>query len=98
MHWLAKAPANIALIKYMGKKDALSNVPDNASLSYTLNNLISTVRLEPISHTHDLWRPLITPECDKEFSLKKLGQERFIAHLQRLKKILQLLRQFFNTI
>ena len=39
MRWLVQAPANIALIKYMGKKDENSNLPDNASLSFTLNNL-----------------------------------------------------------
>lgn len=48
MYWLAHAPANIALIKYMGKKDN-ANTPDNPSLSYTLNELKSTVRLEKIS-------------------------------------------------
>lgn len=49
MYWLAHAPANIALIKYMGKKDDNSNSPDNPSLSYTLNELKSTVRLEKMS-------------------------------------------------
>ena len=49
MHWLAQAPSNIALIKYMGKKDENSNLPDNSSLSYTLNNLLSTVKLEVIT-------------------------------------------------
>lgn len=86
MHWLAQAPANIALIKYMGKKDRSSNLPDNASLSYTLNNLLSTVRLEPIVQSSDLWQPLIDSELDSSFSIAKAGQERFIAHLQRLKE------------
>lgn len=86
MHWLAQAPANIALIKYMGKKSGASNLPDNASLSYTLNNLVSTVRLEPIVQSSDLWEPLIDSDCDNHFSIAKKGQERFIAHLQRLKE------------
>ena len=30
---------NIALIKYMGKKDEFKNMPDNSSLSYTLDDL-----------------------------------------------------------
>ncbi len=85
MHWLAQAPANIALIKYMGKKDAHSNLPDNSSLSYTLNNLLSTVRLELISQEHDLWQPLLMPGIENDFPLAKAGQDRFIAHLQRLK-------------
>ena len=61
MHWLAHAPANIALIKYMGKKDESSNNPDNSSLSYTLNNLLSTVKLEKIDSAHDVWEPLVVP-------------------------------------
>lgn len=84
MYWFAQAPANIALIKYMGKKDSHSNLPDNASLSYTLNNLLSTVRLELIDQEHDQWQPLLENSTNN-FPLAKLGQERFIAHLQRLK-------------
>ena len=38
MEWFAKAPSNIALIKYMGKKDAELNLPMNSSLSYTLSS------------------------------------------------------------
>lgn len=36
--FIARAPSNIALIKYMGKK-AIGNLPENASLSMTLKNL-----------------------------------------------------------
>ena len=86
MHWLAQAPANIALIKYMGKKDAASNLPDNSSLSYTLNNLLSTVRLELISVSQDQWQPLAMPGVETNFSIAIKGQERYIAHLQRMKK------------
>lgn len=80
MHWQASAPANIALIKYMGKKDSSSNLPDNSSLSYTLNNLLTTVRLELIQGTQDVWQPL-----DKGFNLSSAGQQRYLAHLQRMK-------------
>jgi len=31
--WLAQAPANIALIKYMGKDNPETNLPANPSLS-----------------------------------------------------------------
>lgn len=85
MHWLAQAPANIALIKYMGKKSTHSNLPDNSSLSYTLNNLLSTVRLERISAETDCWQPLRLSAQDNDFPLARAGQDRFIAHLQRLK-------------
>lgn len=85
MHWVAHAPANIALIKYMGKKDASSNNPDNSSLSYTLNNLLSTVKLEAIDASEDAWEPLLTPGAP-EFTLSTAGQKKFLNHLARLKK------------
>ncbi len=34
-----RAPSNIALIKYMGKKDSALNIPENPSISMTLNAL-----------------------------------------------------------
>lgn len=83
MHWQAHAPANIALIKYMGKKDEQGNVPDNASLSYTLNQLITTVRLEVINEP-TCWQPLDLPDAIP-FTLSSHGQKRFIAHLERIK-------------
>lgn len=86
MHWLAHAPANIALIKYMGKKDESSNNPDNASLSYTLNNLLSTVKLEQINAAHDVWEPLVVPGQAK-FVLSELGEKKFLNHLSRIKKL-----------
>ncbi len=85
MHWVAHAPANIALIKYMGKKDENSNNPDNASLSYTLNNLLSTVKLEQISSKEDVWEPLNTPGAP-EFVLSDVGKIKFLNHLARIKK------------
>lgn len=85
MHWLAQAPANIALIKYMGKRDTNSNLPDNSSLSYTLNNLLSTVKLETLPGKKDIWEPLQIPGAG-EFSLSATGQKRFIEHLLRLKE------------
>lgn len=85
MHWLSQAPANIALIKYMGKKDDGSNLPDNSSLSYTLNHLLTTVKLEPLPGKKDLWEPLHTPGA-AEFNLSIAGQKRYIEHLARLKE------------
>ncbi len=53
--WEASAPSNIALIKYMGKREdskssdgATRNVALNPSLSWTLNHLRSFVQLELI--------------------------------------------------
>jgi diphosphomevalonate decarboxylase len=85
MYWLAQAPANIALIKYMGKKDVQLNLPDNASLSYTLSNLLSIVRLERLAKGPDRWEPLAN-SCMNEVKLTTKGQARFIDHLQRLKE------------
>ncbi len=47
--WQASMPTNIALIKYMGKKSGQKNVAENPSLSYTLNDLCSTVILTEVS-------------------------------------------------
>jgi diphosphomevalonate decarboxylase len=88
MRWLAHAPSNIALIKYMGKKDENSNLPDNSSLSYTLNNLLSTVSLELLPGKKDIWEPLTMPG-GTEFKLSAAGQKRFIEHLGRIKSLFQ---------
>ncbi len=84
MSWFAQAPANIALIKYMGKKDENNNIPDNPSLSYTLNNLLTSVTLEKHPGKKDFWEPLYTPGREP-FTLSTAAQERFLAHLQFLK-------------
>lgn len=86
MSWFAQAPSNIALIKYMGKKEGATNLPANPSLSYTLNNLQSSVMLESQSGKRDFWEPLQIPG-GAPFSLSKAGQERFLAHLNYLKTV-----------
>lgn len=80
MQWFAQAPANIALIKYMGKKNSLKNLPDNPSLSFTLNNLLSSVRLTTSSESTDRWEPLTSA-----FTLSITAQKRFLDHLANLK-------------
>lgn len=86
MRWFAQAPSNIALIKYMGKKDNENNIPINPSLSYTLHNLLSNVMLEQQPGKKDFWEPLETPG-GLAFDLPKSAQERFLAHLARIKTI-----------
>lgn len=83
MFWFAHAPSNIALIKYMGKKDH-TNLPDNASLSYTLDSLFTTVQLEKQAGHTDFWEPLNVPGMDT-FTLSILAQQRFLKHLSWLK-------------
>ncbi len=80
MHWFAKAPSNIALIKYMGKLDTEQNIPMNPSLSYTLNNLVTHVELEAHNGNEDLWKSL-----SSDFTLTPTAQHRFLKHLARLK-------------
>ena len=70
MTWVAKMPANIALIKYMGKKNGQQ--PTNASLSYTSDTYFTEVTLE-ISNTNQFDQPELNPS-------------RFLAHLERLQK------------
>jgi diphosphomevalonate decarboxylase len=78
----ASMPTNIALIKYMGKKEAQKNIPANASLSYTLNHLTSQVTLTPIEDTQDIWES-VEPK------------ERFIRHLDFLRETFQI-KQYFK--
>lgn len=75
----AVMPSNIALIKYMGKKNAQDNIPSNASLSYTLEHLTTTVELKPIDAHHDSFHSTIL-ESDAE------AKNKFIHHLDFLRK------------
>ena len=84
MSWFAEAPSNIALIKYMGKKDVLHNIPTNASLSYTLNSCVTEVTLELYSGATDLWEPLNAPGIIHHAFSEK-AQARFLRHLQLIK-------------
>jgi len=84
MQWFAQAPSNIALIKYMGKKDSSKNIPINASLSYTLDKLQSNVSMESIPGNQDKWEPLEIPGLPA-IELPMKAQQRFLAHVQALK-------------
>ncbi|NBX85120.1 MAG: diphosphomevalonate decarboxylase [Gammaproteobacteria bacterium] len=88
--WLAQAPSNIALIKYMGKKDGQLNIPTNASLSYTLSNLRTDVELELSSNKTDSWQAF----DNQLFELSEKAQQRFLRHLNMLKKILGVSQTF----
>ena len=66
-----KAPSNIALVKYMGKTDAKDNLACNHSLSLTLGNLYSEVRMAP---SRDWHARVINPERALNF-LKRLEVE-----------------------
>lgn len=74
----AKAPSNIALIKYMGKTDATKNAATNSSISLTLPHLLTTVVIEVSKEVQAVWKPL-TPN----FELSETGKKKFIAHWDR---------------
>ncbi len=81
---VVSAPSNIALIKYMGKHENSGNKPTNASLSYTLENLRTYVRLTPVESMTDQWRPFVREDL-MPLELSEKGQARFLAHFQNLK-------------
>lgn len=81
---LVSAPSNIALIKYMGKIEGSGNKPTNGSLSYTLENLRTFVRLTEIEGGKDQWKLLVREDLEK-MDLSEKGQQRFLKHLQNLK-------------
>lgn len=85
MKWFAKAPSNIALIKYMGKSDPEQNIPANSSISYTLPELVSYVEIESIHGDADIWEPLEIPG-GVIFDLSDLGRTRFLEHLTWIKQ------------
>lgn len=74
-----RAPSNIALIKYMGKKDATLNIPSNPSLSYTSPTWYTDVWLSP--HTTDCWAP---KDADG-LMLSEQQQQRYLKHWAFLK-------------
>lgn len=80
------APSNIALIKYMGKIEGSGNRPTNASLSYTLPNLLTCVRLEPLEGaTADEWAPLEKAGFAAP-ALSEKGRAKFLKHLAFLRE------------
>ena len=45
-----KSYANIAIVKYWGKKDAEKMIPSTSSISLTLENMYTET--QPVSYTH----------------------------------------------
>ncbi len=84
--WSKSAPSNIALIKYMGKKDTAQNLPDNPSISYTLPHLTSTVELKLNDLGQDMWEPLRDSKDEVPLTLGPKEVNRFLNHLGLLKQ------------
>lgn len=85
--WIeASAPSNIALIKYMGKTDEVSNKPTNVSISYTLDELKTFVRIQKAdSLTEDIWAPYVREDL-RPIKLSEKGLRKFLNFFQLLKK------------
>jgi diphosphomevalonate decarboxylase len=86
----AKAPSNIALVKYMGKVSVEGNLPANGSLSMTLDSLCTLARVRRgragLQWNADLFSghekvgsfPAIVP------ALSENGRQRILRHAQRV--------------
>ena len=85
------SPSNIALIKYMGKEKG--NIPINSSFSYTLDHLVSGVRLMPLSSGQDQWQKLKGAPW-LSLKMKDIEQERFLSFFQNLKNIFNLNKNY----
>ncbi len=80
---VAQGFANIALIKYMGKRDPDHNVPCNPSLSYTLPHLKTTVVVTDAPNGPDRWEYL-SAAGNVAISLSPEGERRFLGHVRKL--------------
>lgn len=69
----AKAPANIAFIKYWGKKDEKLRIPYNPSISMNLSACITMTTVE------------FSPEFIKDSVSEGFDNERIIAHVDKLR-------------
>lgn len=86
----ARAPSNIAWAKYMGKKPGAANIPENTSLSMTLDGLCTVVEARTSDAGGDRWEPG-RPEraADLAFvgdDLAPKGAERALAHVARVRE------------
>lgn len=86
---LVRAPSNIALVKYMGKQPGSENLPDNPSVSLTLDRLATWVELSfadsaALSDSY----VAVAPEGaeGRAPDLNEAGTKKFLAHLARFKQ------------
>jgi diphosphomevalonate decarboxylase len=91
----AKAPSNIALIKYMGKSDAGLNLPENSSLSMTLNHLCTIAEISATGSSGSVrWSSSGLRKASPEFAhasvpmLTDAGQARVVRHVERVRSAL----------
>lgn len=93
----ASAPSNIALIKYMGKSDASLNKATNSSLSYSLENLRTFVRIRRTGNGSGISSDISSPSTSDKWSayeradlrpiqLSEKGVAKFLGHFGFLKQ------------
>ncbi len=92
--WVAQAPTNIAWIKYMGKRNEATNLPINASLSYSLPYLHTRVEIEKISGTADIWERLVDDDL-RPTEFPKSAIDRYLKHFEFLKKTWGMEKHFY---
>lgn len=79
----AKAPANIAFIKYWGKKDGTLRLPENGSISMNLSNLLTTTTVEfSASYSEDS----VILDGKRRLNNSEIGK-RIIEHLNRIREM-----------
>jgi len=82
---LAQAPANLALVKYMGKKEVSLNLPANSSVSLTLGSLRTLAQVTSSGRGDSRWVPEL-PEGGKGFEIPQLvSLSRILDHVERVR-------------
>jgi diphosphomevalonate decarboxylase len=82
---LARAPSNIAIVKYMGKRDPGKNIPANPSLSMTLSALCTYVEIRSaISGGVRLVAEKPKDSKGEAPNLSSGGREKFLLHFARV--------------
>jgi diphosphomevalonate decarboxylase len=84
----AQAPANLALVKYMGKKDAGLNLPANPSVSFTLGSLRTLAEVSSWGRGDSRWVPEL-PSGASGFEVPKLSAasiQRMVDHIERVRQ------------
>jgi diphosphomevalonate decarboxylase len=90
---IVRAPSNIALIKYMGKIGASAHLPENASLSMTLDRLATWVEIEsspaPPARAPTVrllpQAPRVRADRLRVPDLSEAGRAKVIRHVERVR-------------
>lgn len=96
--FLVRAPSNIALVKYMGKTDSVLNLPENGSISMTLEDLCTYAEIQVVPEIQGKdgkpaigfcsWvpeAPAGAPPLSRVPRLDSAGLEKVIRHMERVR-------------